>query len=161
MSRYVFSLTLLLTIVWLLFSGMWTYVIILSLGAASVLVTVWLVGRMNLLGRDSEAFHMLPAALRYWPWLMGQIVLANLDVARRIFRGPASIDPRIARVRTLQQTHVGRTIMANSITLTPGTVTLKVTEQEIEYYALTAEAVEDLETGEMNRRSLRFEEDLS
>ncbi len=161
MTRYMFSLTVLLAVVWLLFSGMWTYVIILSLGVASVMVTVWLVGRMNLLGRDSEIFHMLPAALRYWPWLIGQIVLANLQVAGRILKGRDSIDPRIARIRIQQRTHVGRAIMANSITLTPGTVTLKVTEEDIEYYALTPDLVEDLEAGEMNRRARQFEEQLS
>lgn len=161
MTRYVFSLTVLLAIVWLLFSGMWTYTIILSLGVASVIVTVWLVGRMNLLGREAETFHMIPAALRYWPWLMGQIVLANLQVARCILQGPTGIDPRVARVRILQKTHVGRAIMANSITLTPGTVTLQVTENDIEYYALTPDVVEDLESGEMNRRAERFEEGLS
>ncbi len=161
MSRYVISLTVLLAIVWLLFSGMWTYPLILSLGVASVIVTVWLVARMDLLGRDTEVFHMLPAALRYWPWLLGQIVLANVLVARRILAGRDAIDPRIARLHTLQRTHVGRAIMANSITLTPGTVTLQVTEDYIEYYALLPEVVDDLETGEMNRRVLRFEEGLS
>lgn len=161
MSRYAISLALLLAVVWLLFSGMWTYTLILSLGVASVLLTVWLVARMNLLGRDEEAFRMIPAAVRYWPWLFGQIVLANLQVARCILQGQAVIDPRIARIRVLQKTHVGRVIMANSITLTPGTVTLQVTDDAIEYYALTPDLVDDLEAGEMNRRTARFEEGLS
>ena len=161
MTRYVISLTVLLAVVWLLFSGMWTYPLILGLGVASVITTVWLVGRLNLLRRDSEVFHMLPAALRYWPWLVGQIVLANVQIARRILAGREGIDPRIARVRTLQRTHVGRAIMANSITLTPGTVTLRVGEDEIEYYALTPEVEADLEAGEMNRRVRRFEEGIS
>jgi len=160
-TRYVISQTVLLSVVWLLFSGMWTYPVILSLGVASVIVTVWLVGRMGLLARDTEVLHMIPAALRYWPWLMGQIVRANLQVAGRILAGPDAIDPRIAQTKTLQRTHVGRAIMANSITLTPGTVTLRVTEDHIEYYALTPDLVDDLEAGEMNRRALRFEEGLS
>ncbi len=156
MSRYVVSMTLVLVVLWLLFSGMWTHPVILPLGAASVALTVYLSPRLGLLDRDSDPVHMIGPALKYWPWLLWQIVRANLEVARRIIAGPGSISPRIARIDTPHTSDIGRSIYANSITLTPGTVTIQVRDDHIEYYALTGELVEELEAGEMAQRSRQF-----
>lgn len=156
MSRYIVSMTIVLVALWLLFSGMWTHPVILPLGAASVALTVYLAHRLGLLDRASDPVHMMVPALKYWPWLLGQIVLANIEVARRIIAGPDSISPRISRTEASHPTDLGRSIYANSITLTPGTVTIQVRDDHIEYYALTEALVEDLERGEMARRSREF-----
>lgn len=160
MTRSTVSLTLVLIAVWLLLSGMWTHPIILPLGAASVALTVWLSLRLNVIDKDSDPLHLVLPSLKYWPWLMGQILRANLQVAGRILSDPADLSPRIARVRSTQTTDLGRSIFANSITLTPGTVTIQVRAGDILYYAISDDLVAELDAGDMDRRVTRMEEEL-
>lgn len=85
------------------------------------------------------------------------IAKANLDVARRIVNPKLHIDPSVLRVRTSQRTGVGRATYANSINLTPGTVSLQVTDQDIQVHALSAQAAAELQAGEMDRRITQME----
>lgn len=157
MLKYTISLTLILAAIWLLFSGLWTHPVILPLGAASVALTVWLAYRLGILDREGHPLHLVRLAPRYWAWLLVQITRANLVVARAILSPSMSISPRIDRVRCSQKTPLGRTILANSITLTPGTVSVHVRENEIWFYALTEDMARDLQSGEMDRRVTEFE----
>lgn len=160
MKRYALSLTFVLALLWLLFSGKGLHPILLPLGALSVALVVYLSYRLKITDRDTEPTRLLIPSIRYWPWLMGQIVRANLQVARRVFESPQRLSPSIATVRISQRTNIGRTIMANSITLTPGTVTLRVRDDEIDYYSLSADLVDDLNQGEMDRRVSHLERTL-
>lgn len=160
MTRYTVTLTLVLAVLWLLLSGMWTHPIILPLGAASVALTVWLAHRLDIVDRESDPVHLVVPSIKYWPWLLGQILRANLQVARRILGNPRDLSPRMARVRLTQQSDLGRSIFANSITLTPGTVTIRVAEREILYYAISEDLVAELDEGEMDRRVTRLEKEL-
>lgn len=160
LTRYTVSLTLVLIAVWLLLSGMWTHPIILPLGAASVVLTVWLALRLGIVDRDSDPVHLVVPSIKYWPWLLGQILRANLQVAARILTNPADLTPRLAQVRSTQHTDLGRSIFANSITLTPGTVAIRVSAGEILYYAISEDLVTELDEGEMDRRVTRLEEEL-
>jgi multicomponent Na+:H+ antiporter subunit E len=159
--KYTVSLALVLAIIWLLFSGMWYHPIIVPLGIASVTLTVWLTWRLAVLDREGHPAHLLVRSLRYWPWLLLQILQANLHVARRILSPKLAISPRIVRLKTSQHTDLGRTILANSITLTPGTVSIHVRKNEIWFYALDAESAEGTLSGEMDRRSRTFEGESS
>jgi len=158
--KYTISLTLVLVILWLLLSGMWTYPIILTLGAASVVLTVWLSHRLNLAKDNASLLRLLISSLKYWPWLFWQIVRSNIQVAIQIIRGRSGLSPGLAIVRSSQTKNIGRTIFANSITLTPGTVAIRVTENDILYYALTADLITELNEGEMDRRVSRLEQEL-
>ena len=94
----------------------------------------------------------------YAPWLVKEIVVANFDVACRILNPKLPIQPSVIRVRALQHGDLGRVIYANSITLTPGTVSIDMKGSQVTVHALSYEgAVEDL-AGEMNRRVLDLEE---
>lgn len=160
MTRYTVSLTLVLIALWLLMSGMWTHPVILPLGAASVCLTVWLSHRLGIIDKEGDPLHLVIPSLRYWPWLLGQILRANLQVARRILLDPTAISPRFATVRSSQHSDLGRSIFANSITLTPGTVTIQVRAGVILYYALSEDLAAELDEGEMDRRVSRLEEEL-
>ncbi|MEA5444589.1 Na+/H+ antiporter subunit E [Gammaproteobacteria bacterium AB-CW1] len=157
MLKYTVSLAVIMAIIWLLFSGMWTHPIIVPLGAASVLLTVYLATRMKIIDREGHPLHLLVPSLKYWPWLLMEISKSNLIVARHVLAGKNSINPRMARVKASQKTALGRTIFANSITLTPGTVTVHVRDNEIWFYALTEEIEQGLKDGEMDRRATEFE----
>lgn len=157
MLRYTVSLTLALAAIWLLFSGMWTHPIIMPLGAVSVALAVWLSIRLGVVDREGHPLHLLPRALRYWPWLVVEIIKSNIAVAGHILAGNGSIKPRLVRFTSSQKTELGRTIMANSITLTPGTTTISVDGREICFYALSEAIEKGVTEGDMDRRATRFE----
>lgn len=154
--RYAAPLALVLMAVWLLWSGHYTPLLI-GFGVASTLAVVALMARLRALDEESVPLAPAPRALAYLPWLVLEIVKANLDVARRIVDPRLPIDPRVVRVPAGQSTDVGRTVYANSITLTPGTVAMRFEDDEIVVHALTAEAAAGLETRDMERRVHRVE----
>jgi len=136
---------------WLLLSGHGG--ILLVAGVISCLFVVWIALRMDVV--DHEAFPVdirVYAALLYWAWLVREIIVANLRVTRLILDPKLPITPTIVRLKASQRGVFGQVTYANSITLTPGTVSIDLSDGEIEVHALTREAAAELETGEMDRR---------
>lgn len=155
---HAISLALVLFALWLLLSGHYVPLLI-GLGALSVLLVVTIALRMDVVDREGHPIHLSPKALLYWPWLAWEIVKANLDVARRILDPRLPISPIVIRLKASQKSDLGRVIYANSITLTPGTVSIDIDGEHIEVHALTREAAQALRTGDMDRRVTRFEGD--
>ena len=156
------TLGLVLFVVWLLWSGYWPGLddsggMLTGLGAISCLTVVLIVRRMAIVDRESVPTEVSLRTLFYVPWLFWEIVKANIDVARRILQPRLPIQPHVVHLRTGQRTELGRVIYANSITLTPGTVTIGVQGDELTIHALTHEAAESLKTGEMDRRVTSIE----
>lgn len=89
--------------------------------------------------------------LQYIPWLFYRIVLANLHVVYLIFR-PGEIRPRLIRFKTSLTGDLSRVTLGNSITLTPGTLTLDIDAGEFYVHVLSDKAAEYVVTGEMERR---------
>lgn len=87
----------------------------------------------------------------YVPWLLWQILLANVDVMLRVL-GLRDIHPSVLRFKPDLADDFGRTTLANSITLTPGTVTIDIVDGEFIVHALSREAARSLERGAMERR---------
>jgi multicomponent Na+:H+ antiporter subunit E len=112
-----------------------------------------LVARVN---RDQErlsgVFRQAGPLLLYAPWLAREIWRANLQVLRIVLHPRLPIDPVVVRLRTSFTSQLATTTLANSITLTPGTVTLDVEGDELVVHALTAAAAVDLLAGGMARR---------
>ena len=152
------SLTIALSILWLLLSGHLAEPLLLGLGLASVLLVVGTVHRMEVLDPEGHPVHLGPRALLYWPWLLKEILLANIDVGKAILGLRGEVRPTVFQVRASQKSELGRVVYANSITLTPGTVTIAVDGDRLTIHALTPGAVEGLEGGEMDRRVSRIEE---
>jgi multicomponent Na+:H+ antiporter subunit E len=151
------SLTLALSVLWLLLSGHFADPLLLGLGLVSVLAVVAIVHRMDVLDHEAHPIHLSWRGAVYWPWLLKEIALANLDVAKAILRLPGGIDPCVFKVRASQRGELGRVIYANSITLTPGTVTIAIEDDQLTIHALTTGAAEGLDSGEMDRRVCRVE----
>ena len=131
--------------------------LLLSLGLLSVTAVVACASRLEVLDDESVPVHLLPGLIRYVPWLIGQVIRSNLDVARRIVSPELPIHPSVIKVDATHHTEVGRVTYANSITLTPGTISLDVSAETIEVHALTEDAANDLMSGEMARRVQRAE----
>lgn len=151
------SLILALSAFWLLLSGQFTP-FLLAAGLASVLAVTWFVDRrMRVLDLEGHPSHLSLRALTYWPWLLWEIAKAGWDVTRIILHPRLPISPELIRVRASQQTDVGQVIYANSITLTPGTISLEVGDGTILVHALTRAGAEGLESGDMDSRCTAFE----
>ena len=149
--RHIASLSLALAILWVLLSGYFTP-LLLGLGAASVALVVYLAHRMDIADHEGHPIHLSWRAMTYWPWLLVEIIKANYDVARVILAPKMPLGLSLFTVKATQKTELGHTIYANSITLTPGTVTVAVDDDTLTIHALTAGAEAGLLTGEMDRR---------
>ena len=145
------SLGLVLFGVWLLLSGIFEP-LLLGLGVLSCVIVVLIANRMDLIDHEGHPIHLGWRILTYWVWLTGEIVKASLDVARRILDPKLPIHPLLVRVKASQASELGQVIYANSITLTPGTVSMRVAGGEILVHAIARAVAEDLERGEMDRR---------
>ena len=93
----------------------------------------------------------------YWCWLLVEIVKANFDVARRVLDPRLPIDPRLFETKMSQTSDLGRVIYANSITLTPGTISLDIGNDTILVHALTRQGQDGVETGEMDAKVAALE----
>ena len=154
--RRTLSLFVLLFLIWLLLSGIYTG-LLLGLGLLSCLVVVAVCRRMKIVDPEGHPNHLIPGMVRYIPWLLWAITKANIDVARRILHPRLPMSPRVIRVEASQKTHLGQVIYANSITLTPGTVAVETDEGTIDVHALTRESAEDVRSGDMDRRATDME----
>ena len=154
--KYTVSLSLVLFGVWLLWSGHFEP-LLLSFGVLSCAVVVTLARKMKIVDREGAPVELALRALVYVPWLLWEIVKANIDVARRILAPRLPISPTIITVKAGQRHDIARVIYANSITLTPGTVSVDTDGDQITVHALTEEAARAVETGDMDRRVSRLE----
>jgi multicomponent Na+:H+ antiporter subunit E len=141
---------------WLLLSGFFTPFLIAA-GIGSALAVVAFGWRMRVVDHEGHPVHLGPRALTYWPWLFKEIVKSALDVSRIILHPRLPISPVLVKVKPSQKTTVGVVTYANSITLTPGTVSIEVSQDEILVHALTREGAEGLASGDMDRRVSQFE----
>jgi len=148
---HVVSLAVVLSGIWWLLSG-YAVLFILGLGAGSILLVLFICHRMDTIDHETHPIHLAPAIVTYYPWLIWEIVLANWDVAKAIVKNDSSLRPRLMQVKSTQKSEVGRVTYANSITLTPGTVTLNADGDSFLVHSLTQGSKEGLETGEMDRR---------
>lgn len=137
---------------WLLLSGYFTAFLI-GAGLASAVAVVLFAHRMDVIDHEGHPVHLAPRALAsYWPWLLKEIVKSAWNVSKIIVQPGLPISPTLLSVKSTQKTDLGRTVFANSITLTPGTISVEVRSDEIVVHALTRSAADGLAEGEMDRR---------
>ena len=142
--------------VWLLLSGHYDP-LILTFGVFSCALVTYLALRFRLVDPESYPLHMGWRLVAYWGWLIVEIVKANYDVARRVLDPRLPIDPRLFETKMSQTSDLGRVIYANSITLTPGTISLDLGDDRILVHALTREGQDAVETGEMDAKVAALE----
>ena len=146
--RHTVSLGALLFMLWLGLSGQLN-ILMLLLGLASTLFIVYIAHRMDSVDREKFPAHMTPLLLRFWLFLSREVILANIDVLKRIFKPGRNISPQLFELPLTQKTDLSRVIYANAITMTPGTVSVKVNKKTITVHSLSIEAAEDLRSGRM------------
>jgi len=129
--KYSFTLLLALVSSWLLWSGHFDNYFILLLGGLSVLLCLWICIRMKIVDEEGAPLE--------------------LGLFRLIF------SYLLIEIGAHQKTEIGRVVMANSITLTPGTVSVSMEKDRILVHCLSFEGAEDDLSGDMDRRVCRLE----
>lgn len=154
---HIAGLIFTISVLWLLLSGHYTP-LILSLGLFSIILVTIISLRMNILRYEQpEVLSQLVKYLPYGFWLIGEILKSNIDVIKRIMNPALPISPRWVTIRTTQKTDFSKVIYANSITLTPGTISMDVEGNNIDVHALSESGVDGLATGEMDKRVSKAE----
>ena len=150
------GLAITLFIFWLLLSGIYQPLII-TFGIASSLLVAWIAHRMDVIDHEGFPIHLGAKAVSYWPWLIWEIIKANIDVAAIIIKPKLPITPTMFNSPASQKTEVGQVTYANSITLTPGTISVGVADGIVEVHALTSQSADDVITGRMDKRVSQME----
>ncbi|PLW67667.1 Na+/H+ antiporter subunit E [Pseudohalioglobus lutimaris] len=151
----VLLLLLVLAASWMLWSGLYKP-LLLGLGAFSCLLSAYLGHRMGFF-RHQALMGLLPRLPGYWWWLLGEIAMSSIEVARLILKPAMPVSPVLVELEAQSESEVGQVILGNSITLSPGTVTLDVHKGKFLVHCLTSEGAEALRSGEVARRAARLE----
>ncbi len=152
----VISLSVVLYLFWLALSGYFKPFLLIG-GLLTTIAVVLISRRMKVDDTEGHPAHLLPAAVSYWPWLLWEIIKAGWSVTKAVLRPRLAISPTLTRVVASQRTPAGIVTYANSITLTPGTITTAVKDFVLTVHALERGGALDLEDGGMDARVTRFE----
>lgn len=156
MGRFII-LVIVLTALWLLLSGYFDKPLLLGFGAGSVLFTAWLAHRAHVLDSEGMPGNIFPGILGYMFWLTFEIGKSNLMVARHALAVEPKLSPKLFIVPNPPRSNVGKVIFANSITLTPGTVSVDLREDAILVHGLTEELSNAQGIAEMGERVAKIE----
>lgn len=150
------SLGLFLFAFWLVLSGHYKPHLII-IGVLSSILCVYVARRMDVIDDEGHPAHLLMRAPIYIGWLLIEIVKSALAVTRIIIKPELPISPTMIDITASQKTTVGVNTYGNSITLTPGTITVYVQGNNLKVHALTKDAAEDLAGGTMDKWVTYFE----
>lgn len=149
--RYLVALAITLSVLWLGLSGVYKPLLFV-LGAVSVLFIVWMSRRMEVVGVEHNPVLYSWRLPVYWLWLLWEIVKSNIEVARAALAPGDRVHPMILKLPMDLDSAVSKVTYANSITLTPGTVTLLLEKDWLEVHALLESSAISLESGAMERK---------
>lgn len=142
---------------WLLLSGYFDKPLLLGFGIASVLLSVWLSARVGVLDKEGVPTGIMPGVFFYWFWLFFEIGKANIVVARQALAINPTISPTWTKVPLTLKTNAGVATFANSITLTPGTVSVDLEPDYILVHGLTEELADLSGINEIAKRVAKIE----
>jgi len=142
---------------WIFLSGEFSIILLLS-GLISSLLVSYMSNDLLIGNADMKlGFIRTIRFIRFLPWLLWQIVMANIDLALRTLHPKMPINPRLINIKNNLKTDLGMVILANSITLTPGTVTIDVNEDEFLIHVISEKAANSLILGEMQAKVKKIE----
>lgn len=142
---------------WLLLSGYFDKPMLLIFGAASVAVTVYLSHRAGVLDGEGVPDGLMPRVFVFWGWLALEIGKANIVVIRQALAIRPTLSPTIIKIRTPTRTKAGYATFCNSVTLTPGTVTVDLEPGYFVVHALTEALADEAAINDMGRRVAAME----
>lgn len=148
-----------LFLIWIFLSGKMD-VFHLSMGVAASALAVWLDSRLPPLEAPEKLKRLRPWRwVIYFIWLLGQMLISAVYVAKVILWRRDLLNPRLVRFRCVQPDLIATVTLANSITLTPGTLTVSVQDDCYLVHALSEGTTEDLLSGKMQAKVARIFDD--
>ena len=136
-------------VIWLLLSGHYDP-LLLTLGVLSCITCLYVTWKAKFIDEEGLPLHLLIRLPIYTVWLFKEIIKANIDTAKIIILN--NPDPQNFRVKSSQMTEAGKVTYANSITLTPGTVTTVLDGDILEVHALSSDMADDVKSGVMDKK---------
>lgn len=155
MIRFV-SLFIALFLFWIVLSGFFTP-FLLGAGALSALAVAYFAVRMQFVDHEGHPVQLGAGLLFYWPWLFLEIMKSAWTVSKIILNPALPVSPTMVKFAPGQRSVVGLVTHANSITLTPGTISIEVRPEEFVVHGLTRDSAQGCIDSEMDRRVRRFE----
>ncbi|MEM9168201.1 MAG: Na+/H+ antiporter subunit E [Pseudomonadota bacterium] len=142
MGRFL-TLSVVLAVIWLLLSGYFDKPLLLFFGAVSVLFTAWISVRAGVVDGEGVPTGLMPGIFAYWVWLAGEIGKSNVIVARQALAITPKLSPKMVKVPMPPRSAAGIATYANSITLTPGTVSVDLEPDHLLVHALTEDLADE------------------
>ena len=136
-------------VIWLLLSGHYDP-LLLTLGVLSCITCLYVTWKAKFIDEEGLPLHLLIRLPIYTLWLFKEIIKANIDTAKIIILN--NPDPQNFRVKSSQKTEAGKVTYANSITVTPGTVTTVLDGDILEVHALSSDMADDVKSGAMDKK---------
>lgn len=154
--KYTLVLFLALAATWMFWSGHTDYWL-LMIGLLSVLFTLYVCRRMKVVDQEGVPIQLLWGAIPYSLYLIKEIVVSNIDVAKIILSRDMDLHRSMLEIEAKQKTDLGNVILANSITLTPGTVSVSMDDDKILVHALSFQGAQEDLAGEMEEKISKLE----
>jgi len=150
--RFAFILILVMIVTWLSLSGYFIG-LILTFGAISIAIVVWMCARMGILDRETAPYESILQTLSYFVWLFAEIVKANMAVIKAVLSPELEVSPTLTKIPLPNKSDIAKTNFANSITLTPGTVSVDMQEDYILVHALLEDMSAPADFKDMGERA--------
>lgn len=151
---YLLGIFLAIVVFWIGNSGHYTP-LMLGFAALSVAITLFLCARLKLIDREGAPYVRLFNLAAYWPWLAWEVVKSNWVIIKACLRADLDISPALVKIKTVCKSDLAKVTFANSITMTPGTVTIEIEGDKLLVHGLYEANTVPEAFEEMDRRCAR------
>ena len=141
-------------IIWLGLTGIKSDLVYIFFAILTSVLVYYFAHQLSLLPKKPNID--LLKSIKYVFWLIAEIIKSSISVSKIAWRRNISIYPLLEPIISVQNTELGVVIYANSITLTPGTVTLSTEDNKLLVHALDIKFMEDLQDGTMDKKVLEI-----
>lgn len=144
---------ILLFLFWYLLSGK-NVILLLVVGALCSLFIVLYLYKITMIDDESLPIRILPKAIYYWLWLYKEMIFSSVYISKIILSPRMGISPQYFKIKSKQKSTMGFNIYANSITLTPGTISVIInnSNKEIDVHSISKDTKASLLKSEMDHK---------
>ncbi|OKY25546.1 MULTISPECIES: Na+/H+ antiporter subunit E [Thalassotalea] len=136
---------------WLLLSGYYQP-LLLTFGLISVAIVIVVIKRMDNVDQQEKSVSTGYRVLRYFLWLISEIIRSSLQVTKLVWGPSKSVSPSLSKINVSKIPHNSRVLYVNSITLTPGTLSVDLEGDELTVHALQKKSIDRLKKGDMENK---------
>ena len=144
---HLFRLGVILVVVWLLLSGIYEP-LMLSFGAVSILISLWLTKRMLRIDQEQFTFFVTISLVKFLAQLFYKVIVSNYDVTLRVL-GIRPVESTFITIEVPFDNDVARVLYANAITLTPGSASIALSDHTLLVHTISEQGAQDLAQGDI------------